>query len=167
MSGSRDDPRQVLYRMFDAAVATARPQNCVPAHLPPAPEGRLIVTGAGKAAAAMASVLEDHWRGPMTGAVVTRYGYELPTKRIEVLTASHPLPDAAGEAAAQRMIGLARSAGPDDLVLFLLSGGGSALLAAPAPGRSAGSRHRKTLSNAAASATQADAWNRLLLPHCS
>ena len=128
------DRQDLLRRLFDTAVATARPENCVPKYLPPAPNGQLIVTGAGKAAAAMARTLEDHWRGPMTGAVVTRYGYELPTDRIEILTAAHPVPDAAGEAAARRMADLASSAGPDDLVLFLLSGGGSALLAAPAPG---------------------------------
>lgn len=132
-SDSDDDRRDFLRRLFDTAVATARPENCVPEHLPPVPKGRLIVTGAGKAAAAMARALEDHWRGPMAGAVVTRYGYEVSTKQIEVLTASHPIPDAASEAAARRMIDLAGSAGPDDLVLFLLSGGGSALLAAPAP----------------------------------
>jgi hydroxypyruvate reductase len=133
-SVSDDNRRDLLRCLFDTAVATARPENCVPKYLPPAPKGRLIVTGAGKAAAAMAGALEKHWSGPMAGAVVTRYGYELPTQRIEVLTAAHPVPDAAGETAARQMIELASSAGPDDLVLFLLSGGGSALLAAPAPG---------------------------------
>ena len=103
------DRQDLLRRLFDTAVAIARPGNCVPKYLPPAPKGQLIVTGAGKAAAAMARTLEDRWRGPMTGAVVTRYGYDLPTDRIEILTAAHPVPDAASEAAARRMIDLALS----------------------------------------------------------
>ena len=147
------DRRDLLRRLFDTAVATARPDNCVPKHLPPAPKGRLIVTGAGKAAAAMAKVLEEHWSGPMAGAVVTRYGYEMPTERIEVLTASHPVPDAASEAAARQMIDLARSAGPDDLVLFLLSGGGSALLALPAPGLTLADKQAVTRALLASGAT--------------
>ena len=151
--GTGVDRQELLRRLFDTAVATARPENCVPKYLPPAPKGRLIVTGAGKAAAAMAKALEDHWRGPMAGAVVTRYGYEMPTERIEVLTAAHPVPDAAGEAAARRMIDLARSAGPDDLVLFLLSGGGSALLAAPAPGLTLADKQAVTRALLASGAT--------------
>ena len=147
------DRQDLLRRLFDTAVATARPENCVPKYLPPAPKGQLIVTGAGKAAAAMARTLEDRWRGPMTGAVVTRYGYDLPTDRIEILTAAHPVPDAASEAAARRMIDLARSAGPDDLVLFLLSGGGSALLAAPAPGLTLADKQAVTKSLLASGAT--------------
>ena len=147
------DRQDLLRRLFDSAVATARPENCVPKYLPPAPKGRLIVTGAGKAAAAMAKALEDHWRGPMAGAVVTRYGYEVPTDRVEVLTAAHPVPDAAGEAAARRMIDLASSAGPDDLVLFLLSGGGSALLAAPAPGLTLADKQAVTKALLASGAT--------------
>jgi len=147
------DRQDLLRRLFDTAVATARPENCVPKYLPPAPKGRLIVTGAGKAAAAMAKALEDHWRGPMAGAVVTRYGYEVPTQRVEVLTAAHPVPDAAGEAAARRMIDLASSAGPDDLVLFLLSGGGSALLAAPAPGLTLADKQTVTRALLASGAT--------------
>jgi hydroxypyruvate reductase len=124
----------LLMTMFEAAVATARPELCVPPNLPEPPKGRLIVTGAGKAAAAMAQAVEQHWDGPLEGSVVTRYGYGAATERIQVLEAAHPVPDAAGAAAAQHMIALAHSAGPDDLVLFLLSGGGSALLAAPAEG---------------------------------
>lgn len=134
MANSDDPRRELLRRIFDAAVATARPEVCVPKHLPLPPRGRLIVTGAGKAAAAMAQALEADRDGPLSGAVVTRHGYALPTNRIEVLEAGHPVPDEASERAAQRMLDLARSAGPDDLVLFLLSGGGSALMAAPAPG---------------------------------
>ena len=147
------DRQDLLRRLFDSAVATARPENCVPKYLPPAPKGQLIVIGAGKAAAAMARTLEDHWRGPMTGAVVTRYGYEVPTDQIEVLTAAHPVPDAASEAAARRMIDLCRSAGPDDLVLFLLSGGGSALLAAPAPGLTLADKQAVTKALLASGAT--------------
>ncbi len=126
--------RALLRRVFDVAVATARPEVCVPKYLPPKPAGRLIVTGAGKAAAAMAQALEANWDGPLSGAVVTRHGYGLPTIRIQVLEAGHPVPDEGSEQAARQMLGLARSAGPDDLVLFLLSGGGSALMAAPADG---------------------------------
>jgi hydroxypyruvate reductase len=147
------DRRDLLRRLFDTAVATARPENCVPKHLPPAPKGRLIVTGAGKAAAAMARAVEEHGSGQMSGAVVTRYGYEMPTERIEVLTASHPVPDAASEVAARQMIDLARSAGPDDLVLFLLSGGGSALLALPAPGLTLADKQAVTRALLASGAT--------------
>jgi hydroxypyruvate reductase len=147
------DRPKLLRRLFDTAVATARPENCVPGYLPPAPKGRLTVIGAGKAAAAMAKALEDHWPGPMAGAVVTRYGYEVRTERIEVLTAAHPVPDAASEAAARRMIDLAGSAGPDDLVLFLLSGGGSALLAAPAPGLTLADKQEVTRALLASGAT--------------
>ena len=147
------DRQDLLRRLFNTALATARPENCVPDFLPPAPKGRLIVVGAGKAAAAMAKALEDRWQGPISGAVVTRYGYEMRTDRIEVLTAAHPVPDAAGEAAARRMIDLARSAGPDDLVLFLLSGGGSALLAAPAPGLTLADKQAVTRALLASGAT--------------
>ncbi len=153
MAGGSNNRRALLRHLFDTAVATARPENCVPAHLPQPPKGRLVVTGAGKAAAAMASVVERNWRGPLSGAVVTRYGYELPTEQIEVLSAAHPVPDAASEAAARRMIDLATSAGPDDLVLFLLSGGGSALLAAPAPGLTLADKQAVTKALLASGAT--------------
>jgi hydroxypyruvate reductase len=128
------DPRHFLRSLFDAAIAAAQPARCVPPFLPPPPKGRLIVTGAGKASAAMAKAVEDHWQGPLEGAVVTRYGYEVPCSRIEIVTAAHPVPDAAGLAAAQRILALAQSAGPDDTVLCLISGGGSALLPLPLPG---------------------------------
>jgi hydroxypyruvate reductase len=123
--------------MFDAAVASAQPALCVPPHLP-APEslgaGRLIVVGAGKAAAAMARAVEDHWRAPLTGLVVTRYGYAVPCERIEIVEAAHPVPDAAGVAAAERSLALVRGLSADDLVLCLISGGGSSLLTLPPPG---------------------------------
>lgn len=128
------DPRDLLRRMFDAAVAAAQPAQCVPPHLPAAPKGRLIVLGAGKASAAMARAVEDAWTGELSGLVVTRYGYGVPCDRIEIVEAAHPVPDAAGLAAAERILEIARSAGPDDTVLFLISGGGSALLALPAEG---------------------------------
>jgi len=128
------DPRSLLRAMFDAAVASAQPAVCVPPHLPKPPEGRLIVLGAGKASAAMAMAVEDAWDGPLEGLVVTRYGYGAPCRRIEIVEAAHPVPDAAGHAAARRILEIAEGAGPDDTVLFLISGGGSALLALPIDG---------------------------------
>jgi glycerate 2-kinase len=128
------DPRALLRQMFDAAIAAAQPSHCIPPHLPEAPKGRLIVLGAGKASAAMARAVEDHWPGEVSGLVVTRYGYSVPCARIEIVEASHPVPDAAGLAAALRIRDIAAAAGPDDTVLCLISGGGSSLLALPAPG---------------------------------
>ena len=101
------DHRQLLRDMFDAAVAAAQPALCVPRHLPPAPKGRLVVIGAGKASAAMARAVEDRWQAPLSGLVVTRYGYSVPCQRIEIVEAAHPVPDAAGEAAARRLPKLA------------------------------------------------------------
>jgi glycerate 2-kinase len=106
----------------------------VPPHLPAPPRGRTVVVGAGKAAAAMAQAVEAHWRGPLSGLVVTRYGHGAPCKRIEVVEAAHPVPDAAGRRAASRILETVHGLTPDDLVLCLVSGGGSALLAAPAAG---------------------------------
>jgi glycerate 2-kinase len=127
-------PRALLTAMFRAAIASAQPAVCVPAHLPAPPRGRLIVVGAGKASAAMARAVEDHWPGPLSGLVVTRYGYGAPCSRIEIVEAAHPVPDAAGMRAAERMLALVQGLSPDDLVLCLISGGGSALLPLPAPG---------------------------------
>jgi glycerate 2-kinase len=126
--------RDLLRAMLDAAVSAALPERIVPPHLPAPPRGRTIVLGAGKASAAMARAVEDHWPGQLEGLVVTRYGHGVPCSRIEIVEASHPVPDAAGRDAAARILELARGAGPDDLVLCLISGGGSALLALPAPG---------------------------------
>ena len=126
--------RAFLRTLFDAAVAAALPARVVTAHLPKPPKGRTIVIGAGKASAAMAKAVEKHWDGPLSGLVVTRYGHAVPCDRIEIVEASHPVPDAAGQDAARRILELARSAGPDDLVLCLVSGGGSALLALPGDG---------------------------------
>ena len=124
----------LLRAMLDAAITAALPDKIVPAHLPPPPKGRTIVLGAGKASAAMAKAVEDHWQGPLEGLVVTRYDHAVPCRRIEIVEAAHPVPDAAGRAAAERILALAQSAGPDDLVLCLISGGGSSLLALPAEG---------------------------------
>ena len=127
----------LLRRMFDAAVASAQPARCVPPHLPRPEElgnGRLVVIGAGKASAAMAQAVEDHWPGPLTGLVVTRYGYGAPCSRIEIVEAAHPVPDEAGLHAARRMLECVEGLRPEDIVLCLVSGGGSALLPLPLPG---------------------------------
>jgi hydroxypyruvate reductase len=131
-----DQPRQLLRAMFDAAVGAASPKLRIPAHLPPPPKGKTIVVGAGKASAAMAKAIEDAWPGPLSGLVVTRYGHAVPCQRIEVVEASHPVPDESGHRAARRMLEMVKGLGTDDLVLALVSGGGSALLSVPAPGLS-------------------------------
>lgn len=128
------DPTDFLRSLFDAAVAAASPAVRVPPKLPDPPKGRTVVLGAGKAAASMAAAVEQHWTGPLEGLVVTRYGHDAETRCIEVLEAGHPVPDAAGRTAAERILRLASSVGPDDLLLALISGGGSALLTLPAPG---------------------------------
>ena len=128
------DRRPLLRALFDAAVAAAQPSLCLPAHLPPRPKGRTVVIGAGKSSAAMARALEDHWDGPLQGLVVTRYGYDVPCRRIEIVQAAHPLPDAAGLQAAERIRALVGGLTADDLVIALISGGGSSLLVAPGPG---------------------------------
>ena len=131
------DETALLRRMFDAAVASAQPARCVPPHLPTPDElgtGRLVVIGAGKASAAMAQAVEEHWRGPLSGLVVTRHGYGAPCKRIEIVEAAHPVPDEAGLHAARRMLEAVQDLRPEDIVLCLISGGGSALLPLPLPG---------------------------------
>ena len=142
MTTTYPDPRRLLRALFDAAIKAADPAHCLPPFLPTAEElatlarGRTVVIGAGKAAAAMAAAVEAHWPGDreaLSGLVVTRYGHGLSTRRIVVVEAAHPVPDAAGADAAQRILAAVQGLGPDDLVLVLLSGGGSALLAAPAP----------------------------------
>lgn len=124
----------LLRAMFDAAVAAAQPAHCVPPFLPQPPKGRLVVVGAGKASAAMARAVEDNWRGSLSGLVVTRYGYGVPCSRIEIVEAAHPVPDLAGLAAAGRIRDMVAGLGAEDVVLCLISGGGSALLAAPLDG---------------------------------
>ena len=132
------DPKALLERMFEAAVDAVRADSCVPAALPEPAGGRTVVVGAGKAAAAMARAVERAWRerghAPPEGVVVTRYGHAVACRHIEVIEAAHPVPDAAGRESAQRILGIAEGLGPEDLLLCLVSGGGSALLAAPAPG---------------------------------
>src|SRR5918996_6341018 len=130
------EPRTFLRGLLDAAIEAARPDGILPPHLPPPPPGRTIVLGAGKAAAAMARAVERHMQGPIEGLVVTRYGHAVPCARVEVVEAAHPVPDAAGRAAARRILEYAKSAGEGDLVLCLISGGASALLALPANGLS-------------------------------
>src|SRR6516164_5538205 len=107
-------PRELLRIMFDAAIDAAQPALCLPPHLPEAPAGRTLVIGAGKASAAMAKAFEDHWPGSLAGLVVTRYGYAVPCKRIEIVEAAHPVPDAAGLAAAKRILDLVRGLSADD-----------------------------------------------------
>jgi hydroxypyruvate reductase len=131
---STQNPRALLRSLFDAAIAAAQPALCLPKFLPEPPRGRLVVIGAGKASAAMARVFEDHWPGPLSGAVVTRYGYRVPCRRIEILEAAHPVPDEAGLAASRRILGAVAGLTADDTVVCLVSGGGSALLTLPLDG---------------------------------
>jgi len=125
------EPRQLLRRMFDAAISSAQPAVCLPSFLPNPPTGRTIVIGAGKASAAMAQALESNWLGALSGLVVTRYGYAVPCSHIEIIEAAHPVPDAAGMNAAKRMMAMVDGLSSDDLVICLISGGGSALLPLP------------------------------------
>ena len=128
------EPRPLLRAMFAAAVDAASPATRIPLYLPAPPQGRTVVIGAGKASASMAKAVEDQWAGPLTGLVVTRYGHSVPCDRIEIVEAAHRVPDAHGHEAARRMLEPVKGLGPDDLVLALISGGGSALLTLPAPG---------------------------------
>lgn len=137
----RADPRGFLRALYDAAVRRALPQFVTAAHLPPPPKGRTLVLGAGKAGGAMAAAVDALWPAdaPLSGLVVTRYDHVPPAYkshpgRVEVVEAAHPVPDEAGRRAAQRIVELARGLTADDLVLCLISGGGSALLSLPAPG---------------------------------
>jgi len=126
--------RELLQDLFRAAVAAADPATALAASLPERPRGRTVVVGAGKAAAQMAQAFERAWGAPVDGLVVTRYGHGASTARIEVVEADHPVPDEAGFLAARRMMAMVHGLGPDDLVVALISGGGSALLPAPGPG---------------------------------
>ncbi|MDQ8021327.1 MAG: glycerate kinase [Moraxellaceae bacterium] len=128
------DPATLLRQMADAAIAAVAPARCLPPHLPRPPKGRTVVIGAGKAAAAMAQAVEAHWDGPLSGLVVTRYGHGADCRHIEVVEAAHPVPDEAGRAAAGRILEMVQGLTADDLVLCLISGGGSALLALPPEG---------------------------------
>jgi len=128
------NPKDFLRSLFDASVAAANPMLCVPPFLPKAPRGKTVVIGAGKASAAMARAVEDNWEENLSGIVVTRYGFSVPCKRIEIIEASHPVPDAAGQAAAARIVQLCKSLGSDDLCIAVISGGASAVLTYPAFG---------------------------------
>ncbi|NAZ36245.1 glycerate kinase [Rubellimicrobium sp. CFH 75288] len=127
------DPPVLLRALFDRAVAVADPMRVVPEHLPPRPPGRVVVVGAGKASARMAEAVESVW-GPCEGLVITRYGHARPCRGIEIVEAAHPVPDAAGAAATERMLRLLGSLGEGDFALALISGGASSLLVAPAEG---------------------------------
>ena len=124
----------LLNKLFEAAVAAADPRHCLAANLPTRPKGRTLVLGAGKAAASMARAVEEQWPADVEGLVVTRYGHVVPTDRIEVVQAAHPVPDAASEQAAFRIRAMAETLGEGDLLLALISGGGSSLLSLPCPG---------------------------------
>lgn len=128
------DDRAFLASLFKAAVAAADPLRALAATLPERPKGRTVVIGAGKGAAQLAAAFEDLWDGPLEGVVVTRYGYACPTRQIRVLEAAHPVPDKAGLAATDALFKAVSGLSPDDLVVALICGGGSALLAAPAAG---------------------------------
>ncbi|MFB9886278.1 glycerate kinase type-2 family protein [Balneatrix alpica] len=128
------DPTAFLRQLFSEAVNAAHPRQVLAPHLPADKSGRALVIGAGKAAAAMAAAIEQEWQGELSGLVVTRYGHGAPCQKIKVVEAAHPVPDAAGEAVAKEVLALVSNLSADDTVIFLLSGGGSSLLALPAPG---------------------------------
>ncbi|MEX3007784.1 glycerate kinase [Hoeflea sp. TYP-13] len=127
-----DDSRTILTSLFDAAIAAADPERTIRAHLPQKPKGRTIVVGAGKGVAQLARALENNWDGPLEGVVVTRYGFGVRCKQIEVLEADHPVPDKSGLAGSRRLLDAVSDLGPDDLVIALICGGASALLPCPA-----------------------------------
>ncbi len=129
-----DTPRAFLKSLFDAAVNAALPQADIAKFLPQKPKGRTVVIGAGKGAAQLAQAVEAAWEGPLSGVVVTRYGYGAKCAQIELIEASHPVPDAAGLAASRRVLVAVQDLGPDDLVIALITGGGSALLPCPPAG---------------------------------
>lgn len=126
--------RDFLTSLFEAAIRAADPKQALAAHLPERPKGRVVVVGAGKGAAQLAAAFEELWGDPVEGVVVTRYGYACPCRHVRVLEAAHPVPDEAGLAASQALFEAVRGLGTDDLVVALVCGGGSALLAAPAEG---------------------------------
>ena len=134
MSSSLPDPRSLFTSLFYAAVEAADPERAIRENLPRRPKGRTIVIGAGKGSAQMARAFEAAWDGPLEGLVVTRYGYATPCERIEVIEAAHPVPDAAGLEASRRLFGTVAGLTEDDLVVALISGGGSALLPSPPEG---------------------------------
>jgi glycerate 2-kinase len=158
------DPRALLRQLYDVAVERALPGRVLAAHLPPPPDakkGRTLVLGAGKAGGAMAQALEASWPNdaPLSGLVITRYGHVPPgyrPRRLEVVQAAHPVPDAAGQAATQKLLSLTKGLTSDDLVICLISGGGSALLSLPAPGLTLADKQavNRALLNSGASITE-------------
>jgi hydroxypyruvate reductase len=155
-SGENNAVRELLYALFDAALAAADPARAVAAHMPAPVAGRTVVVGAGKASAAMACAFEAAWAGPpaeLLGLVVTRHGHGIACERIEIVEASHPVPDPKGEAAARRILDLAHGLGPQDQLVCLISGGGSALLALPAPGLTLADKQAVTRALLACGAT--------------
>ena len=130
------DPRALLIGSFHAAVGAADPLKILPPHLPQPPQGKTLVVGAGKAAAAMALATEQHWpsAAPLDGLVITRYQHGLLTNRVQVIEAGHPVPDESGEKAAHEILRRAKALGTNDLLLALVSGGGSSLLSLPVEG---------------------------------
>lgn len=128
--------RAFLTELFDAAIAAADPKKAIAAHLPEKPKGRTVVIGAGKGAAQLAAAFEDLWGAPVEGTVITRYGYACDTQHVKVMEAAHPVPDAAGIAASEALFEQVQGLTEEDLVVALICGGGSALLAAPAAGLS-------------------------------
>ncbi len=128
------EPRTFLRDLLQVALDAVSPARCLPRHLPAPPRGRTVVLGAGKAAATMARTVEEHWTGPLSGLVVTRFGHAVDCDRVEVREAAHPDPDAARREAARQILALAGGLGEEDLALCLISGGGSALLPLPAEG---------------------------------
>ncbi len=151
MAFENETPDAFLRRLFDVAVTVADPMRVIPQILPPKPAGRVVVIGAGKASARMAEAVESVW-GPCDGLVITRYGYARPCEGIEIVEAAHPVPDEAGMHATTRMLEMLTGLGADDYVLALISGGGSALLSAPAAGMSLADKqdvHRALLKSGA------------------
>ncbi len=169
LDGAPSDGPRLVRASFDAALAAADPlgaRSFIADHLPSRPKGRGVVVGAGKAAASMALAVERAWPDvPITGLVVTRYAHGLATRAIEVLEAGHPVPDEAGEGAATRMLELVASLGPDDLLLALISGGGSSLLSAPAPGLTID--HLKLLNRALLASGAPIVEMNVVRKHCS
>jgi glycerate 2-kinase len=138
------DPRSLLRELFDAAVAVASPVNCMRAWLPERPAGRVVVVGAGKAAASMAAELEKAWKGPLLGQVIVPYGYAADCRSISVIEAAHPVPDDAGVEAAAAIRRSVSGLSVDDTVVCLISGGGSSLLCLPADGVTLAEKQRIT-----------------------
>ncbi|MGS1017073.1 glycerate kinase type-2 family protein [Allosphingosinicella humi] len=138
------DERQILEAMFGGAVTACHPRHALPPHLPEPPPGRTILLALGKGAAAAAEIVEAIWKGPLTGLALAPHGTAARLRHIDLLTAGHPVPDAASVAAAQRLLALAGEAGPDDLVLVLLSGGASALACLPTPALALAEKQRLT-----------------------